>query len=214
MIPSKKTTLWHSRQNNFSEKIKDFKKNIRIDAKSIIDIFLIRKSLVLKLTDNYLKKLWECSRATVQNRLETFEQLGLLKRQTYPPKKEAGGWKQERRIFLILPKASLVSKKSSRSNSEIKSQEDNSTQAPKNPKLSFADYLSTRNKVPKNAWAFWLRKWGANPRSMGYLLSTIYKKISHAPDILERILYSAEDLKLKDKALVGFVVSQIKIQGY
>lgn len=213
MIP-KKESSWLHREKNFFQKIREFKKILRIDAESIIKIFLIRKSLVLKLTDSYLEKLWECSRATVQNRLKVFEQLGLLKRQTFPPQKKAAGWEQERRIFLILPKASLVSKKSSQSNSEIKSQENNSTQASKHPKLSFADYLTTKNKVPKKAWAFWLRKWGANPRSMGYLLSTIYKKISHAPDILERILYSAEDLKLKNKALVGFVVSQIKIQGY
>ena len=39
--------------------------------------------------------------------------------------------------------------------------------------MKFVDYLALQSKVSKGAFAFWLRRWGAKPQSMGYLLDTI-----------------------------------------
>ena len=50
------------------------------------------------------------------------------------------------------------------------------------------------------------------PRSIGYLLDTIHSRIERRPDTLESILWDAEGQKLSGPALVGFVVSEIKIR--
>ena len=160
-------------------------------------------------------KLWECSRATVQRRLEHLEQQGLLKRMTYPPKKQADGtWKQERRLVLILPKKTnplLVSHFGSQANLQQDAVADNSTVPVKIlPSMKFVDYLALQTKVSKGAFAYWLRNWGARPASMGYLLDNIHKKIERRPDILESVLWDAEGQKLSGQALVGFVVSEVK----
>ena len=47
---------------------------------------------------------------------------------------------------------------------------------------------------------------------MGYLLDTIHSKIERRPDVLESVLWDAEGQKLSGPALVGFVVSEIKIR--
>ena len=49
-------------------------------------------------------------------------------------------------------------------------------------------------------------------RLMGYLLDTIHSRIERRPDTLESILWDAEGQKLSGPALVGFVVSEIKIR--
>jgi hypothetical protein len=76
--------------------------------------------------------------------------------------------------------------------------------------MRFVDYLALQNKVSKGAFAFWMRRWGAKPRSMGYLLDNIHSRIERRPDTLESILFDAEAQKLSGPALVGFVVSEIK----
>ena len=76
----------------------------------------------------------------------------------------------------------------------------------------FVDWLATQNRVSKGAFAFWMRRWGAKPRSMGYLLDNIHSLIERRPDTLESILWDAEGQKLSGPALVGFVVSEIKIR--
>ena len=78
--------------------------------------------------------------------------------------------------------------------------------------MKFVDYLALQTKVSKGAFAFWMRRWGAKPRSMGYLLDTIHSKIERRPDVLESVLWDAEAQKLSGPALVGFVVSEIKIR--
>ena len=78
--------------------------------------------------------------------------------------------------------------------------------------MKFVDYLALQNKVSKGAFAFWMRRWGAKPRSMGYLLDNIHSLIERRPDTLESILWDAEGQKLSGPALVGFVVSEIKIR--
>ena len=45
---------------------------------------------------------------------------------------------------------------------------------------------------------------------MGYLLDTIHSKIERRPDVLESVLWDAEDQRLSGSALVGFVVSEVK----
>ena len=90
---------------------------------------------------------------------------------------------------------------------------DNSTvPAKKLPNMKFVDYLALQNKVSKGAFAFWMRRWGAKPRSMGYLLDNIHNRIERRPDVLESVLWDAEGQKLFGPALVGFVVSEIKIR--
>ena len=76
--------------------------------------------------------------------------------------------------------------------------------------MKFVDYLALQTKVSKGAFAFWMRRWGAKPKSMGYLLDTIHSKIERRPDVLESVLWDAEGQKLSGLALVGFVVSEVK----
>ena len=212
---SSKAQLWVKRSVHLKSYLQDLPRRLRLDIEALVKIFLTRRSLLLKLADNYLIKLWECSRATVQRRLERLEQLGLLKRMTQPPRKQPNGtWKQERKLVLILPKKPnffLVSHFGVLTNSQQNAERFNSTVPVKPlPNMKFVDYLALQNKVSKGAFAFWLRRWGAKPRSMGYLLDTIHSRIERRPDTLESILFDAEARKLSGSALVGFVVSEIK----
>ena len=45
---------------------------------------------------------------------------------------------------------------------------------------------------------------------MGYLLDTIHSRIERRPDVLESVLWDAEDQRLSGLALVCFVVSEVK----
>ena len=213
--PFRKAQVWARRSVHLKTYLQELPRRLRLDIEALVKIFLTRRSLLLKLTDNYLVKLWECSRATVQRRLEHLEQQGLLKRMTYPPKKQADGtWKQERRLVLILPKKTnplLVSHFGSQANSQQNAVANNSTVPAKIlPSMKFVDYLALQTKVSKGAFAYWLRNWGARPASMGYLLDNIHRKIERRPDILESVLWDAEGQKLSGQALVGFVVSEVK----
>jgi hypothetical protein len=76
--------------------------------------------------------------------------------------------------------------------------------------MKFVDYLALQNKVSKGAFAFWMRRWGAQSRSMGYLLDNIHSRIERRPDTLESILFDAEAQRLRDSRLIGFVVNEIK----
>ena len=129
--PFRKAQVWARRSVHLKTYLQELPRRLRLDIEALVKIFLTRRSLLLKLTDNYLVKLWECSRATVQRRLEHLEQQGLLKRMTYPPKKQADGtWKQERRLVLILPKKTnplLVSHFGSQANLQQDAVADNST---------------------------------------------------------------------------------------
>ena len=212
---SSKAQIWAKRSVHLKTYLQDLPRRLRLDIEALVKIFLTRRSLLLKLADNYLIKLWECSRATVQRRLERLEQLGLLKRMTQPPRKQPNGsWKQERKLVLILPKKPkplLVSHFGSQANLQASPAVDNSTVPAKVlPNMKFVDYLALQNKVSKGAFAFWMRRWGAKPRSMGYLLDSIHSKIERRPDTLESILWDAEGQKLSGLALVGFVVSEVK----
>ena len=71
-------------------------------------------------------------------------------------------------------------------------------------------FYTLQSKVSKGAFAFWMRRWGAKPRSMGYLLDTIHSRIETRPDTLESILFDAEAQKLSGPAIVGFVVGEVK----
>ena len=212
---SSKAQLWVKRSVHLKSYLQDLPRRLRLDVEALVKIFLTRRSLLLKLADNYLIKLWECSRATAQRRLERLEELGLLKRMTQPPQKQSDGtWKQDRKLVLLLPKKpnlSLVSHFGSLANSQQNAVADNSTVPVKVlPNMKFVDYLALQSKVSKGAFAFWMRRWGAKPRSMGYLLDTIHSKIERRPDVLESVLWDAEDQRLSGPALVGFVVSEVK----
>ena len=210
-----KAQLWVKRSVHLKSYLQDLPRRLRLDVEALVKIFLTRRSLLLKLADNYLVKLWECSRATVQRRLERLEQLGLLKRLTQRPRKQANGsWKQDRKLALILPKKPiplLVSHFGSLANSQQNAERFNSTVPAKvDPPMHFVDWLATQNRVSKGAFAYWLRRWGAKPHSMGYLLDSIHSRIERRPDTLESILFDAEAQKLSGPALVGFIVGEVK----
>jgi len=212
-----KAQVWAKRTVHLKTYLQDLPRRLRLDVEALVKIFLTRRSLLLKLVDNYLVKLWECSRATVQRRLEKLEQLGLLKRLTQRAKKQSDGtWKQERKLVLILPKksnTSTVSHFGKQTNPENISKINNSTVSAKYiPPMAFVDWLATQSKVSLEAFAYWLRQWEAKPQSMPYLLGPIFKRIERRPDTLESILWDAEAQKLSGPALVGFVVSEIKIR--
>jgi len=216
-LPRKQSNaqLWAKRSVHLKTYLQDLPRRLRLDVEALVKIFLTRRSLLLKLADNYLVKLWECSRATVQRRLERLEQLGLLKRLTQRPRKQANGsWKQDRKLALILPKKPnplLVSHIESLANSQQNAERFNSTVPAKvDPPMHFVDWLATQNRVSKGAFAYWLRRWGAKPHSMGYLLDSIHSRIERRPDTLESILFDAEAQKLSGPALVGFVVGEVK----
>ncbi len=213
--PIRKAQVWAKRSVHLKSYLQDLPRRLRLDVEALVKIFLTRRSLLLKLADNYLVKLWECSRATVQRRLEKLEQLGLLRRLTQPPRKQANGtWKQERKLVLVLPKkpnSLLVSHSGSQANLQASPAVNNSTVPVKTlPNMKFVDYLALQNKVSKGAFAFWMRRWGAKPRSMGYLLDNIHSRIERRPDVLESVLWDAEAQKLSGKSLVGFVVREVK----
>ena len=168
---SSKSQIWAKRSVHLKTYLQEIPRRLRLDIEALVKNFLTRRSLLLKLADNYLIKLWECSRASVQRRLERLEQLGLLKRMTHPPRKQPNGaWKQERKLVLILPKkpkSFLVSHFGSLANSQQNAVANNSTVLVKAlPNMKFVDYLALQSKESKGALAFWLRRWEAKPRSM------------------------------------------------
>ena len=198
-----KKSHWRQSKSHYQSLLATLPKRLRIDAESIIKVFFIRKSPRLRLTDNYLIKLWECSRATAQRRLKELEDFGLIRRHTKPPQKKDGGFVQFRVLFLVSQKKSL-------SNQVPKVLEKKSTigQINREPSISFEDYLSLRRDVPKNSFMFWMRKWDANPRSMGYIKKT-WEKVKGRADVLESILFDANGESLQDRARVGFVIREI-----
>ena len=157
---SSKAQLWAKRSVHLKSYLQDLPRRLRLDVEALVKIFLTRRSLLLKLADNYLIKLWECSRATAQRRLERLEELGLLKRMTQPPQKQSDGtWKQDRKLVLLLPKkpkSSLVSHFGAPVNSQQNAERFSSTVPVKTlPSMKFVDYLALQSKVNKGAFAFW-----------------------------------------------------------
>ena len=181
-------------------------------TEKFISVFFKRKSLSLRLSDSYLKKIWgNISRATVQRTLKKLERLGLLRRLTGPPKKQPdGSWTQQRKLVLLLPKSLsyLVSHSARQPELEVYPLAKNSTQSVK--QRDFVDYLCEQQRVSKGAWAFWLRKNEAAPQTFGYLLGSIHQRIHNRPDILESILFDGLEQKLRGKQLVGFTITEIK----
>ena len=212
----RKRQLWANRYRRLKECLNSLPSLLILRAEKLIQVFLRRKSLRLRLADNYLIELWgHISRATVQRTLQQLERLGLLKRITGPPNRQAdGSWKQERKLILLLPKKDPTehSYLVSHSGQQLKLQGNpvgkNSTQSAK--QRPFVDYLFNQKKVSKGAWAYFLRTQGAEPKTFGYLLSFIHQKILHRPDVLENILFDAEAQKLKGKQLVGYTIAEIK----
>lgn len=195
---------WKTREIHLHSFMQEFPRRIRKDAEDLARVFVWRKSTKLQLADNYLMKLWECSRATVQRRLEVLENLGLIKRLTHPPKKdENGNWKQLRVLLL------LVSQKKAQLKGVLKNSiQKSKPPMAKKPKLSFADWLSLRDDVPKGAFMYWMRQYGARRNTMGHLVN-IWKKVRRRADVLESILWDADGAGIKGTKKVGFIVSEI-----
>ena len=212
---TRKRQLWANRYRRLKEWVNSLPPLLLLRAEKFIQVFLKRKSLSLRLADNYLAQLWGgISRATVQRTLQTFEELGLLKRITQPPKKGAdGNWTQERKLVLLLPKrvdeqnSYLVSHSEQLPKLQENPVDKNSTQSVK--QKPFVDYLYDQQRVSKGAWAYFLRTQGAEPRTFGYLLGSVHQRIKNRPDILESILFDGLEQKLRGKQLVGFTVAEI-----
>ena len=210
--PTQKRQLWANRYRRLKSWVQSLPPLLVLRAEKFISVFFKRKSLSLRLSDNYLVKLWgNISRATVQRTLQKLEQLGLLRRLTGPPKKQAdGSWVKERKLVLLLPKGlPYLMPHSDRSPKlEGKPLAKNSTQSVK--QRPFVDYLCEQQRVSKGAWAFWLRKNEAAPQTFGYLLSSIHQRIKNRPDILESILFDGLEQRLRGRQLVGYTISEIK----
>ena len=210
--PTKKRQLWANRYRRLKSWVQSLPPLLILRAEKFISVFFKRKSLSLRLSDNYLIKLWgNISRATVQRTLQKLEQLGLLRRLTGPPKKQAdGSWTQQRKLVLLLPKSLfyLVSHSARQPKLEGKPLAKNSTQSVKQG--DFVDYLCEQQRVSKGAWAYWLRRNEASPRTFGYLLGSIHQRIQHRPDVLESILFDGLEQKLAGKHLIGFTIAEIK----
>ena len=212
--PTQKRQLWVNRYRKLKSWVQSLPPLLVLRAEKFISVFFKRKSLSLRLSDSYLIKLWgNISRATVQRTLQKLEQLGLLRRLTGPPKKQAdGSWTQQRKLVLLLPKGfSYLVYHSAR---QPKLQENpvgkNLTQSVK--QRDFVDYLCEQRRVSKGAWAFWLRKNEAAPQTFGYLLGSIHQRIQNRPDVLESILFDGLEQKLRGKQLVGYCVAEIKVR--
>jgi DNA-binding MarR family transcriptional regulator len=210
--PTKKRQLWANRYRKLKSWVQSLPPLLVLRAEKFISVFFKRKSLSLRLSDNYLIKLWgNISRATVQRTLQKLEQLGLLRRLTASAQKQSdGSWTQQRKLVLLLPKSLsyLVSHSARQPELEDNPLAKNSTQSVK--QRDFVDYLIDQRRVTKGAWAFWLRKNDAAPQTFGYLLGSIHQRIKNRPDVLENILFDGEEQKLKGKQLVGFTISEIK----
>jgi len=203
----RKDQVWSKRSIHLRSHIDSLglKKTQRLDAHALVKVFFFRRSLRLKLSDTYLAKVWQMSLRNVQNRLQQLEQAGLIKRLTGKAKRTAEGFRQDRQIVL------LVGKKSQQLSLQAKPAVDNSTQRVKaKPKMPYVDYLALQAKVSKGSFAFWLRQNNASPKTMGYLLGSVHQRIQNRPDILESILFDAEEKKVKGRQLVGYVVSEVK----
>ena len=151
----RKRQLWANRYRRLKEWVNSLPPLLLLRAEKFVQVFLKRKSLSLRLADNYLAQLWGgISRATVQRTLQTFEELGLLKRITQPPKKGAdGNWTQERRLVLLLPKrveeqnSYLVSHSEQLPKLQENPVDKKSTQSVK--QKTVVDYLYNRKRVSK-----------------------------------------------------------------
>ena len=210
--PTEKRQLWANRYRKLKSWVQSLPPLLVLRAEKFISVFFKRRSLSLRLRDSYLIKLWgNISRATVQRTLQKLEQLGLLRRLTASAKRQPdGSWTQQRKLVLLLPKSLsyLVSHSVRQPELEDKPLAKNSTQSVK--QRDFVDYLCEQQRVSKGSWAHWLRKNEASPRTFGYLLSSIYQRIQHRPDVLESILFDGLKQKLVGKQLVGFTISEIK----
>ena len=194
---------WQWRQTHLNSILKAYPRKIRLDAQELVRVFMARKSLRLKLADNYFCKLWECSRSTVQRRLAQMEQLGLIRRWTHPPRREGGKWKQVRYIFLVCQIGSQLNQTAPQLSKTQPAA--NSRKTP----YSFQDYLTMRQDVPLKAFLFWMRRWNAKPSTFGYLRK-VWQSIQHRADILEAIIWAADDAKVEGRRRVGFIVSEIQ----
>ena len=204
---------WQRRHQHLHTKVSHYPRRLRQDALDLAKVFMGRKALKLRLCNSYLMKVWGCSERTVSRRLQALESLGFLKRLTFPPRqKSGGGWEQLRYLFLIVGKvkSKLAGQGGLLFNRLLpQSSEPEPPGKSRNTPFSFEDYLAQRQDVPLNSFLFWMRRWGAEPRTMGYIRA-VWKKISRRADILESILWCANDENLKGKRRVGFIVSEIR----
>ena len=198
-----KKTHWRRQEQHFYSRLNHLPRRIRKDAEDLIRVFFARKSKKLRLCDNYLTKLWECSRATAQRRLNELELLGIIRRRTSNPQKVSGGWRQWRFLFLVSQKNTQLNRDVTHLNKIKPTGKVNYTP------LSFEDYLSLRQDVPLRSLLFWMRKWNCNPSSIGYI-TKLWKKIKNRADVLESILWSANESNIFGTKRVGFVLSEIK----
>ena len=200
-----KKTHWRTQEAHYKSLLSTLPRKIRKDAEDLVKVFFIRKSKRLRLTDNYLIKLWECSRATAQRRLAQLEEHNLIRRWTSNPQKRESGFFQFRYLF-------LVSQKKTQLNKHLKDVDKNLTDKVKSTPLTFEDYLSMRTDVPLKSFLFWMRRWKCNPASIGYLCK-VWEKIKVRADVLESILWCANEEQMTGKKRVGFIINEINARA-
>ena len=121
------------------------------------------------------------------------------------PQKVSGGWRQWRFLFLVSQKNTQLNRDVTHLNKIKPTGKVNYTP------LSFEDYLSLRQDVPLRSLLFWMRKWNCNPSSIGYI-TKLWKKIKNRADVLESMLWSANEANLFGQKRVGFILSEIKVR--
>ena len=154
-------------------------------------VFLRRKSLHLRLADNYLIKLWGTSVGQLyRGHLKIWGSWTSAthhrkpKRQEMDPGSRTGNSScSARRIS----RAVLVSHSGQQSELQGNLWERIQRKA---WSKAFMDYLYDQKRVSKGAWAYFLRT-REQVKTFGYLLSSIHRKIQHRPDVLENILFDA-----------------------
>ena len=178
----RKRQLWANRYRRLKDWVNSLPPLLILRAEKLIQVFLRRKSLHLRLADNYLIKLWgNISRATVQRTLTRLEKLNLLRRITGPPKLQGdGSWKQDRKLILLLPKKDpsehsyLVSHSGQQPDLQGNPVGKNLTQSVK--QKPFVDYLYDQKRVSKGAWAYFLRPRGQSQRLLATFLALFTKR--------------------------------------
>lgn len=187
-------------------------------AESLSRVFFLRRSLRLRLCNNYLVKLWRCSSATVQRTLKKFEDLGLLKRFTEKPKRVGGKGKQaiytqKRLLCLLVPKPpSLVDRNDSQSNSSVSEEDTSLNHETWEKELSFEDYLANRKDVPKGAWLHFLRSHGVLEHTIGGCIRLWQDHLQKRPDLVESAIHCAKEAKLEGQQKLGFVLKYLREQ--
>ena len=164
-----------------------------------LKMFYQHKNRFVTCIDNYLAKVTHRKLRTFQRILKWGEEMGWWKRHTSGGYRDKEGkWRKDRRIELII-RDECKDPFHERKKPEPKK---------RGFKVPFQEYLADKKKVPIRSFMAHLRHWGAT--NLAWIGVNIFPEIEKRPDILESILYDADDMKLEGRAKVGFVLKEIQ----